>query len=78
MILPNKHLLSQDSLIGVGGLLLTKIGPGGATVSKLWEGVRDRREVVTYDRFILALDTMYLLGYLKLEDGMITQRKRAA
>lgn len=78
MILPNKHLLSQDSLIGVGGLLLTKIGPGGTTVSKLWEGVRDRREVGTYDRFILALDTLYLLGYLNLEDGMLTRQGRVA
>lgn len=78
MILPNKHLLSQDSLIGVGGLLLTKIGPDGTTVSKLWEGVRDRREVRTYDRFILAVDTLYLLGYLGLEDGMLVRRGRAA
>lgn len=78
MILPNKHLLSQDSLIGIGGLLLTKIGPGGTTVSKLWEGVRDRREVGTYDRFILALDTLYLLGYLNLEDGMLTKQERVA
>lgn len=78
MILPNKHLLSQDSLIGIGGLLLTKIGPGGTTVSKLWEGVRDRREVGTYDRFILALDTLYMLGYLNLEDGMLTKQERVA
>ena len=78
MILPNKHLLSKDSLIGVGGLLLTKIGQGGTTVSKLWDGVRDRREVGTYDRFILALDTLYMLGYIDLEDGMLSARKRAA
>lgn len=78
MILPNKHLLSKDSLIGIGGLLLTKIGPGGTTVSKLWEGIRDRREIGTYDRFILALDTLYLLGYIDLENGMLTMRERAA
>ncbi|MCG7988218.1 MAG: hypothetical protein JAZ20_10840 [Candidatus Thiodiazotropha weberae] len=78
MILPNKHLLSRDSLIGVGGLLLTKIGPEGTTVSNLWEGVRDRLEVGTYDRFILALDTLYLLGYIGLEKGMLTIRERAA
>jgi len=76
MILPNKHLLSQDSLIGVGGLLLTKIGSNGTTVSRLWEGVRDRREVGTFDRFILALDTLYLLGYLNLDDGLLTKRER--
>lgn len=71
MILPNKHLLSKDSLIGIGGLLLTKIDPNGITVSRLWDGVRVRREIDTYDRFILALDTLYLLGYLELEDGKL-------
>ena len=76
MILPNKHLLSQDSLIGVGGLLLTKVGASGTSVSRLWEGVRDRREIATYDRFILALDTLYLLGYLDLESGILTRRVR--
>ena len=77
MILPNKHLLSQDSLIGVGGLLLTKIDPAGITVSKLWEEIRDRREVGTYARFILALHTLFLLGYLNMETGMLTKRERA-
>lgn len=78
MILPNKHLLSADSLIGIGGLLLTKIGPGGTTVSKLWEGVRNRREVGSYDRFILALDTLYLIGFIDLDNGMLTMRERLA
>lgn len=78
MILPNKHLLSKDSLIGVGGLILTKIGSSGTTVTKLWEGVRDRREVGTYDRFILALDTLYLLGYLELKEGILSKRVRTS
>lgn len=78
MILPNKHLLSRDSLIGVGGLLLTKIGPEATTVSKLWEGVRDRREVSTYDRFILALTTLYMIGYIDLKEGMLIKLERSA
>ena len=78
MILPNKHLLSQHSLIGVGGLLLTKIGSGGMTVSRLWESVRDRREVGTYDRFVLALDTLFMLGYLGFEDGLLIKLERVA
>ena len=77
MILPNKHLLSQDSLLGLGGLLLTKISPDGTTVSRLWESVRSRQEFGTYDRFILALDTLFLLDYLGLENGVLTKRTPA-
>lgn len=76
MILPNKHLLSQDSLIGIGGLLLTMIDSGGVTVSSLWDTARLRREVGTYDRFIMALDTLYLMGYIGLEDGILVKKER--
>ncbi|MDA3960656.1 MAG: hypothetical protein PF961_07685 [Planctomycetota bacterium] len=72
MILPTKHLLSQDSLIGVGGLVMANVGKG-TTVSKLWEQIRGRREVGSYERFILALDTMHLLGFLGLRDGLLVR-----
>ena len=74
MILPTKHLLSQDSLIGVGGLIMIRLGNHGTTVSKLWEQVHDKREVGTYERFILALDTLFLLDLLVLEDGLLLKK----
>lgn len=73
MILPTKHLLSQDSLVGVGGLIMARVGKG-TTVSKLWEQLRERREVGSYERFILALDTMYLLGFLELKEGLLVRQ----
>lgn len=76
MIMPNKHLLSQDSLIGIGGLLLTVIGPNGKTVSELWHQIRERQEIGTYDRFIMALDTLFLLGYIRLENGVLSKQER--
>lgn len=78
MILPTKHLLSQDSLIGVGGLIMTRVGNRGTTVSRLWEQVHDKREIGTYERFILALDTLFLLGFLGLEDGLLVKKEPKA
>lgn len=78
MILPSKHLLSQDSLIGVGGLIMNRVGNRGATVSSLWEQVHHKREVGTYERFILALDTLFLLGILALEDGLLVKKESEA
>lgn len=75
MILPSKHLLSQDSLIGVGGLIMTILDNRGTTVSSLWEQVRNKREVGTYERFILALDTLFLLGFLVMEDGLLVKQE---
>lgn len=76
MILPSKHLLSQDSLVGIGGLIMYNVGNSGTTVSRLWEQVRNRREIGTYERFILALDTLFLLGFLEFEIGLLMKRNR--
>ena len=75
MILPNKHLLSQDSLIGIGGMIMIRIGDSGTTVSRLWEQVRSIREVGTYERFILSLDTLFMLGLLDFENGLLVKKE---
>jgi len=73
MILPSKHLLSRDSLVGVGGLVMHHLGNKGLTVSTLWERLRERREIGTYERFILALDTLFLMGLIELEHGLLVR-----
>jgi hypothetical protein len=74
MILPSKHLLSQDSLIGIGGLIIARVGNHGATVSSVWEQLHDKREVGTYERFILALDALFMLGFIMLEEGLLVKK----
>ena len=75
MILPSKHLLSQDSLIGVGGLIMARVSNHGSTVSSIWEQLHNKREVGTYERFILALDTLFILDYIVLKEGLIVRRE---
>lgn len=61
MILPTKHITVEDSLLGVGALLLENI-KRPLTVSALWEKVRAKPEVSTYERFTLALNLLYMIG----------------
>ena len=81
MILPSKHLPQDRALLTVGGHILTFLARP-KTVSALWEELnrqsqgldtaRPRR--ITYDWFVLALDLLYALETIKLENGLVTRR----
>lgn len=70
MILPTKHISTKQSLLGVGAeLLVSLIRP--RTVSSLWDEVRDRPTVATFERFTLALDLLYACGAVTLSEGLL-------
>ncbi|MCW2107101.1 UNVERIFIED_ORG: hypothetical protein M2402_004292 [Rahnella aquatilis] len=82
MILPSKHLPQDRALLTVGGHVLTFLARP-RTVSALWEdlnrtdqslsAIPPRR--ITYDWFVLALDLLYSLGTIELENGLVTRRQ---
>lgn len=47
MILPNKHISPEFSLLGAGGELLSRISDGD-TVSSLWDRAREVPTVATF------------------------------
>lgn len=76
MILPSKHLPVERALLTVGaGLLIHLHRP--MTVSALWEQVtrgserRVARQAIRYDRFVLALDLLFLIGAVDIRDGLL-------
>ena len=81
MILPSKHLPQDRALLTVGRHVLTFLARP-KTVSALWEelnqqnpglgATRPRR--ITYDWFVLALDLLYSLGTIELENGLVARR----
>jgi hypothetical protein len=81
MILPSKHLSHDRALLTVGGHLLTFL-TYPRTISALWEELNRQVEVldislrhrITYDWFILALDLLYALSAIELENGLVTRR----
>lgn len=70
MILPNKHIREEEALIGVGAILLKKIS-SSVLLSELWEQVKEISNIGNYERFILGLDLLFLLGLIKIEDNHI-------
>jgi hypothetical protein len=73
MILPTKHIPVDQTLLGVGAVLLPYLTEA-RTVSSLWETTRENAAVGTFDRFILALDLLHVLGLVELRrDGMLAR-----
>ncbi|RYH16671.1 MAG: hypothetical protein EON54_28160 [Alcaligenaceae bacterium] len=81
MILPSKHLPQDRALLTVGGHVLTFLARP-KTVSALWEELNRQVEGlgstlprrITYDWFLLALDLLYALGAIELDNGLVARR----
>ena len=76
MILPTKHLSADRALLTVGGRLLAALDEP-KTVSALWDKIRKRRDLrenhgpLSYEWFILALDLLYTMSAVELDNGLI-------
>ena len=76
MILPTKRMTVETSLLGVGADVLGSLGRP-KTVSRLWDDVKALRETRSlaappnYDWFVLALDMLYAVGAIELNDGEV-------
>jgi hypothetical protein len=70
MIYPNKTIKLKYTLLGVGSLIITELNTP-QTVSSLWENVRTREEIGSFEKYVLTLDFLYLIGLVKMDDGVI-------
>ncbi len=70
MILPSKHISEGQALIGVGAVVLRHV-ERQQTITSLWDKVRDEPSVGTFERFVLALDLLYIIGVIDFTKGMI-------
>ena len=80
MILPSKHLPERRALLTVGSEILGLLDRP-RTVSSVWEEVRggksERKRRLSYDWFVLALDLLFLMGAIRLNDGLLTKSPSA-
>jgi hypothetical protein len=78
MILPSKHLSQDRALLSVGAKILQQLQVP-KTVSAIWETLsqpenKTTMPTINYSGFILALDLLYAVNAIKLEDGIISVR----
>lgn len=80
MILPTKRLHQDRALLAVGAEVLRRLDEP-KTVSRLWDEIhrayrgRATSPTLTYDWFILALDLLFALNAVGLNQGLITKQR---
>lgn len=74
-ILPTKHISTQNSLLGVGAIILEHLNYP-RTVTSLWTAVSKSPEVATFGRFVLTLDLLYIIGAVELEEGLLRKSRQ--
>ncbi|HEY4800302.1 MAG TPA: ABC-three component system middle component 6 [Bacteroidia bacterium] len=71
MILPNKNIILQYSILGSGSIVLKELLKP-ETVSSLWEKLKDKREIQSFEKFVLTLDFLYSINALEINNGLIS------
>lgn len=74
-LLPNKHIPTNRSLVGIGALVLQHL-EGPSSVSRLWELVKNDRGVASFGNFVLSLDYLFAIGAIDYESGLISRSLR--
>lgn len=87
MILPTKRLSEPRSLLGMGAIILGEISKP-KDLSRLWEDTKRAYsegsnesagpQTFTYEWFVLALDFLYLIEAVAIEDGRVRKLKFSA
>lgn len=75
MILPSKHIKTQDSILGIGAILLSKL-QRPQTVTQLWESANKVPEIESFEKFSLTLDFLFIINAIKLEKGLLQMSKK--
>jgi len=74
MILPSKHISTRNSLLAVGAMIIDRL-EHPRTVTSLWSDVSSIPEVATFERFVLVLDLLYIIGAIEMEEGLLHKRE---
>ena len=72
MIMPSKYLREEEALIGISAALLPLVENNG-NLPALWDSAKKITAVGSFERFILALDFLYLLGLVDLHKNKIVR-----
>jgi hypothetical protein len=80
LILPTKHIAQDRALLTIGAKILPAL-EHPTTVSALWERLSQDSAAspttlpLRYDAFVLALDLLFLMGTIRLNNGLLNRTK---
>ena len=74
MILPNKHIKTRNSILGIGAVLLGDL-KRPQTVTQLWEQANKVPEIESFEKFSLALDFLFLINAIEFNKGLLQRLK---
>lgn len=72
MIMPSKYIQEDEALLGVGAALIPIIEKLD-DFSELWDEAKKVASVGNFERFVLALDLLYLMGLIESKNGRIVR-----
>ncbi len=70
MIMPNKCLKQEDTLLGSSAVIFNNLNDK-QTLSELWDKVKQEEAIYNFERFILSLDMLYLLGIIDFNENSL-------
>jgi len=75
MLMPTKHIKSENAIIGVGAEILGLL-PYEKTVSRLFHDLQIQRRqsdltTLHFDWFLLSLDFLFLMNAIRFENGVL-------
>jgi hypothetical protein len=70
MIMPDKYIPQKETLIGLGARMLSLLTQP-RTINSLLKEMLKLPETGTYERFVLTLDFLYMLGAVEMKDDVI-------
>jgi len=75
MILPTKYTPESQTFLALGGIVLSRLRQP-CTLTTLWEQTRKIPQVGTFERLILTLDMLYMLGAIDISQGLIKKKEK--
>jgi hypothetical protein len=73
MILPDKHLSIERSLVSLGVVVLEQLRQP-RSVSALWESVRQSPGIGTFHQFTLAVTFLFTIGAVSFVDDLLYRK----
>lgn len=74
MILPDKNIRLEYSLLNCGKLILENLATP-TTVSGMWSIMGKNEAFTSYDKYILALDFLYMIDAIDIKNGLLVRCK---